>query len=103
MKGFFAFIRQQGVVGLAIGFILGGSISKVVTSLVNDIVQPVIGLIMGNEGLSTLHYGPVYYGRFISGIIDFLIIAAIVYFIFKRIRLDSFDIPKDKQVAQPVK
>jgi large conductance mechanosensitive channel len=43
MKGFLNFIREQGVVGLAVGFILGGSVSKVVTSLVTDIINPVLG------------------------------------------------------------
>ena len=42
MKGFIAFIREQGVVGLAVGFILGGAIAKMVTSLVNDMINPLI-------------------------------------------------------------
>ena len=50
MKGFIDFIREQGVIGLAIGFILGGAVSKVVTSLVNDIISPVIGLGAGRAG-----------------------------------------------------
>ena len=41
MKGFLEFVREQGVVGLATGFILGGAVSKVVTSLVTDIINPV--------------------------------------------------------------
>ena len=50
------FIREQGVMGLAIGFILGGSVSKVVTSLVQDIINPFLGIILGStEGLSLIH------------------------------------------------
>ena len=40
MRGFLNFIREQGVVGLAIGFILGGAISKLVAALVNDLINP---------------------------------------------------------------
>ncbi|KKU45245.1 MAG: Large-conductance mechanosensitive channel-like protein [Microgenomates group bacterium GW2011_GWB1_46_7] len=47
MKGFLSFIREQGVMGLAVGFILGGAISKVVSSLVTDIVNPLVGILLG--------------------------------------------------------
>lgn len=98
MKGFFHFIRTQGVVGLAIGFILGAAVGKVVTSLVNDIIQPAIGMVFGStEGLTSLHYQSIMYGKFIAGLIDFVIIAGVVYFIFKRLKLESFDAPKDQQ------
>ena len=46
MRGFLTFIREQGVVGLAVGFILGGAISKVVTSLVENIIQPLLGYVL---------------------------------------------------------
>ena len=48
MKGFLQFVREQGVVGLAIGFILGGAISKLVTALVDDIISPILGLGLSN-------------------------------------------------------
>ena len=95
IKGFIDFIRTQGVVGLAIAFILGGAITKVVSSLVSDIVQPLIGMIFGSvEGLSALHFGAILYGHFITEVIDFLVIAWIVYVIFKRLGLERLDIPK---------
>ena len=50
MKGFTDFIREQGVVGLAVGFILGGAVSKVVSSLVSDIINPVLGIVLGAAG-----------------------------------------------------
>lgn len=87
------FIREQGVIGLAIGFVMGSSISKVVTSLVNDIIQPLIGLIFGSaNGLSHVHFKSVMYGNFIANIIDFVIIAFIVYFSFKLLNLEKLDI-----------
>lgn len=98
MKGFIKFVREQGVVGLAIGFILGGSINKVVSSFVKDIIQPAIGFIFGSsEGLASLQYKSLMYGNFIANVIDFVLIAGIVYFIFKRLKLDSLDLPKDQK------
>jgi len=96
MTGFFTFIQKQGIVGLAMGFILGGSVNKMVSSLVGDIIQPAIGLLIGNtQGeLAAAHYKTLMYGSFVSNIIDFLIIAAIVYFIFRAMRLDKIDITK---------
>ena len=44
MKGFIDFIREQGVIGLAIAVILGGAVNKLVASLVGDIIQPLIGI-----------------------------------------------------------
>ncbi len=93
---FIEFIRKQGVVGLAIGFILGGSVSKVVTALVEDIINPIIGLLMGNAaGLTSavLEIGTakVKWGHLISTVIDFAIVAAVVYFGFKKLGLDKLD------------
>jgi len=100
MKDFVAFIREQGVIGLAIGFIMGGATSKVVTSFVTDLVQPVIGLIFGSaDGLASMQIGPVKYGSFIATMIDFAIIAAVVYFGFKGLKLDALDKKKDQPVA----
>lgn len=92
IQGFIDFIREQGVVGLAVGFILGGAVSGVVSSFVNDIINPIIGAVFGsNEGLASMMLGPVALGSFITVLIDFLIIAAVVYFIFKGLKLDKMD------------
>lgn len=92
MSGFLTFIREQGVVGLAIGFILGGAVSKLVASLVEDIIQPVIGMIFGSpDGLSALSSGSIMWGKFLAVGIDFLIIAAVVYFGFKALKLEDID------------
>jgi len=99
MNGFLDFIRQQGVVGLAVGFILGGAVSKVVTALINDVVNPLLGLILGVVGdLKTASFGigsaQILYGDMISVIIDFLVIALVVYFGIKGLGLDKLDKPK---------
>lgn len=96
MKGFIDFIREQGVIGLAIGFILGGAVSKVVSSLVSDLINPLLGIILGATGdLSgaSIKIGDaqVMYGNFINTMVDFLIIALVVYYGFKALRLEKLD------------
>lgn len=92
LEEFVIFVRQQGVVSLAIAFILGGAINKVVSSLVQDIIQPIIGLFFGStQGLKAWHLGPVMMGNFAANAIDFLIIAWVVYFIFKKLDLERLD------------
>jgi len=99
MKGFMNFIREQGVVGLAVGFILGGAVSKIVASLVTDIINPFLGIILGPAGnLSdysiTVGKAEVMYGNFIAVAIDFIVIAIVVYFGVKILKLDRLDIKK---------
>ncbi|MEM4260979.1 MAG: MscL family protein [Candidatus Woesearchaeota archaeon] len=94
LQGFLDFIREQGVVGLAVGFILGGAVSKVVASLVNDIINPLLGLLLGAAGgLQTasikLIGAEIMYGRFISVLIDFIVIAIVVYYGVKLLKLDK--------------
>lgn len=96
MNGFINFIREQGVVGLAVGFILGGAVSKVVSALVSDIVNPLLSLVLGaTEGLKSasikLGAAEILYGDFITVVVDFLIVALVVYFGVKAIGLDKLD------------
>lgn len=96
MKGFIDFIREQGVVGLAVGFILGGAVSKVVSSLVSDVINPVLGIILGAAGdLSAMSLkvgsAELMWGNFITVLIDFTVIAAVVYFGVKKLGLDQLD------------
>jgi large conductance mechanosensitive channel len=95
MAGFMDFIREQGVVGLAVGFILGGAVSKTVTSLVENIINPLVGMLLGKVALAdkALTVGAISlkWGSFISTIVDFLIIAAVVYFGVKALGLDKLD------------
>jgi len=95
-RGFVEFIREQGVVGLAIGFILGAAVSKLVTSLVTDIINPILGIILGATGelkSKSLQIGQIkiLWGDFIGALIDFLLIALVVYLGFKILRLDKLD------------
>lgn len=95
MDGFVTFIRKQGVMGLAVGFLLGGAASKLVSSLVEDLVQPVLGLVLGStEGLAALTLGPVKYGHFLAVLLDFIVVAFVVYAVFKKLQLESLDVKK---------
>lgn len=96
MKGFIEFIRSQGVIGLAIGFILGGAVSKVVAAFTSDIVNPIIGGFFSQVDAladATVQIGPatILWGDFVVVLIDFIIIAAVVYFIFKGLGLEKID------------
>jgi len=100
MKGFIDFVREKGVVGLAVGFILGGAISKVVASLVVDIINPVLGVILGVAGDlkgAYLQIGPakLMWGSFINALIDFTVIALVVYIGVKVLKLDRLDRKKE--------
>jgi large conductance mechanosensitive channel len=99
LQGFIDFIREQGVVGLAIGFILGGAVSKIVASLVDNVINPLVGIILGKVDLTdrmlVIGQASIKWGAFVSSIIDFVVIAAVVYFGFKMLGLDRLD--KKKQ------
>ena len=100
MKGFLNFIREQGVVGLAVGFILGGAVSKVVSAIVTDIVNPILGIALGAVGDSKdasvqLGSAKIMYGDFLSVAIDFIVIALVVYYGVRILRLDRLDKKKE--------
>lgn len=100
MAGFLDFIRKQGVMGLAVGFLLGGAVSKVVTAFVTDIINPLLGIVLGaaenlKEAQVTVGGAHIMWGDFVTVVIDFLIIAAVVYFGIKGLGLDKLDAKKD--------
>lgn len=99
MQGFIDFIRKQGVVGLAVGFILGGAVSKLVSAIVSDVVNPLIGLILGSvNGLNNasikLGTAEILWGHLVAIFVDFIIIALVVYLLFKILRLEKLDQPR---------
>ena len=86
--------------GLAIGFILGGAVSKVVASFVEDIINPILGIILGAAGAldeAVLKVGPVeiLWGSFVTTLIDFVIIALVIFYGFKFLKLGKLDKKKD--------
>jgi large conductance mechanosensitive channel len=94
--GFLDFVRERGVMGLAIGFVLGTSVQKVVSAFVTDIVNPFVGLFLSRaDSLKGFTVGQFLVGDFISVTIDFLILVLIVYLIFKGLGLERLDKPKE--------
>ncbi len=107
LKGFMDFIRTQGVVGLAVGLVLGGAVSVLVTSLVNNVVMPPIGLLLGSaDGLKGLSWtigttsngtpAVLHYGVFLNDLINFIVIAFVIYMVISLLKLDKFDKKKEK-------
>lgn len=87
LKEFKKFISRGNVVDLAVGVIVGGAFGKIVSSLVNDIMMPVIGIIIGGIDFSNLSItfknATISYGIFIQNVIDFLIISMCIFIFVK--------------------
>lgn len=87
IKEFKKFIARGNVLDLAVGVIVGGAFSSIVTSLVNNIFTPLIGLIMGGVDFSNLSITfkdtEIMYGAFIQSVINFLIVAFCLFIIVK--------------------
>ena len=90
------FISRGNVIDLAVGVIMGSAFTAIVTSLVNDIFMPVIGLIFGGIDFTTLRIvlapatetseeAALFYGNFIQNIVNFLLVAVVIFLIVKLI------------------
>ncbi len=95
-SGFVDFIRERGVAGFAIGFILGGAAQKLVQALMDDVVNPAIGLFLGPvNDLTAYTINGFKVGDFVSVLINFLILCFVVFLIFKVLHLEKLDKPKE--------
>jgi large conductance mechanosensitive channel len=74
---------RGNVIDLAVGVVIGGAFGKIVSSLVADIIMPIVAMIIGKVSVSDLAYGSIKYGVFIQSIIDFLIIAFSIFMFIK--------------------
>ena len=87
LKEFKEFVMRGNVLDLAVAVIIGGAFGKIISSLVNDILMPLIGIMMGGvnfAGLTlTVGSAEVTYGNFIQTIVDFLIVAFVIFLIVK--------------------
>ena len=81
------FISRGNVLDMAVGVIIGAAFGKIVTSLVNDILMPLVGIIIGGHDFTGLSVkigdAQIMYGTFIQNIIDFLIVAACIFLIVR--------------------
>lgn len=95
--GFLEFIRDRGVAGFAIGFILGGAAQKLVQSLMDDIINPLIGLLGGRvQNLSEYAINGFRIGDFALALINFFVLCLVIYLIFKVFHLEKLDRPKEQ-------
>lgn len=104
-KEFKEFTSKGNVLDLAVGVIIGGAFGKIVTSLVDDIIMPFIGLIIGGldfSGLSiVIGKATIKYGMFIQNVVNFLIIAFSVFMIVKAVNKVRRIKPEEKE-EEPV-
>lgn len=104
IKEFKAFIMRGNVMDLAVAVIIGGAFGKIISSLVADIIMPLIGLILGGLDFTalaiTVGNAKVTYGNFISAVIDFLIIALVIFLMIKA--LDKLMKKPAPVIAEPV-
>lgn len=94
LKEFKQFAMKGNIVDLAIGVIIGGAFGKIVTSVVNDIIMPLLGIVVGRIDLTSLKLVirptvgdvaelSIQYGQFLQTAVDFLIIALSLFFVMK--------------------
>ncbi len=96
MHSFLLFIRKQGVVGLATGFILGGAVSKLVSAIVTDVANPLMGIVLGQvKGLSeasvTVAGAKILWGDLVNVATDFIVIALVVFLFVHFLGFDRID------------
>ena len=110
MKEFKEFISKGNVIDMAVGIIIGSAFTAIVKSLVSDIIMPLIGLITGGTGFENLKVVltpasegveevAVRYGSFIQQVVDFLIVAFVIFSIIKA--MNSFRRKKEEKPAAP--
>ncbi len=86
-KDFKVFVTKGNVLDLAVAVIIGGAFGLIITSLVNDIIMPLIGILLGGVDFTTLSVqvgdAVILYGNFIQAVINFLIIAFVIFMIVR--------------------
>ena len=89
LKEFKTFIARGNVLDLAVGVVVGGAFGKIVTSLVDDIIMPLVGLLMGGLDFSSLSIkvgnAKIMYGSFIQNVVNFLIVAFCIFLMVKAV------------------
>lgn len=116
-KEFQAFIKRGNVIDLAVGVIIGGTFSSIVSSLVSDIIMPPVGLLLGKVDFSDLYFNlsgepyaslsaaqeagaaTINYGMFINAVINFLIIALVIFILIRQ--LNKMESSKNEKSSEP--
>ena len=105
-KDFKKFISRGNILDLAVAMVVGSAFTKIVTSLVNDLIMPFICAIFGATSVDSLYFtinnAQIYYGKFIQAIIDFLLVAFILFLIL-RIVMNASNAFKRTLTEKPTK
>ena len=100
-EDFKKFALKGNVLDLAVGVIIGGAFGKIVTSLVNDIIMPIVSLLIGEVDFKELHYHNIKYGNFIQNTVDFFIIALSIFIFIRLISKLKFKKKQEEVVEEP--
>ena len=106
IKEFKEFISKGNVMDMAVGIIIGGAFTKIVTALVDAILMPIIGIICGGKSVAdmSVKFGnaAIGYGAFIQAIIDFLLVALVLFMILKAFnKAKSMVVKEEEAPAEP--
>ena len=105
IKEFKEFISRGNVIDLAVAVVIGGAFTKIVNSLVDDIIMPIIGVIIGGINFEhlmvTIGTAEIKYGMFIQAVVNFLLIAFVIFSIIKAI--NTFNKEKEDAPEEPEK
>lgn len=98
------FIARGNVMDLAVGVIIGGAFSAITTSLINDLIMPLLGILTGSISFAalTVQVGPavITYGNFIQAVLNFLVMALVVFWLVKAVnRVSSLGKKEDDAPA----
>ncbi|KOO46474.1 large conductance mechanosensitive channel protein MscL [Priestia koreensis] len=106
LKEFKEFALKGNIFDLAVGVVIGAAFGKIVTSLVNDVIMPLVGLLLGGINFSGLEFtvekATVKYGAFIQSIVDFVIVAFSIFLFIKLVsKLKRKEEAKPEELAEP--
>lgn len=106
------FVSRGSVIDMAVGVIMGSALTAIVNSLVNDVFMPIIGMLFGGIDFTGLKYvitpaigdtpeAAIYYGQFIQNIVNFFLIAMVIFLMVKMINLLHKKPEEEKKPAEP--
>jgi len=105
IKEFRDFIMKGNVLDLAVAVVMGGAFGAIITSLVNDIIMPIVGVLMGGVDFASLSVqvgeATIAYGNFIQAVVNFLLIALSLFFVIKSINTMQKRLAKEAPPAAP--
>ncbi|MGT2757495.1 large conductance mechanosensitive channel protein MscL [Streptococcus ovuberis] len=102
LKELKAFLMRGNIVDLAVAVIIGGAFGAIVTSLVKDIITPLIGMAIGQPDFSGIMIGSIAIGKFINAIVNFLIIGTSLFLMIKGLEKAQATVKKEETIVEDV-